>query len=72
MKENIKALFDQVKKNDKHKVILEISNHVPQKPQSIQKNWLCDSAFWNVPDEHEETIVKILQNWIANQNKVGV
>jgi hypothetical protein len=70
MKEHIKALFEQVNRLDKNKVILEISHHVPVTPQTIQRNWLCDSAFWSVPERYQETVLKILQNWIAEQNKV--
>ena len=72
MIENIKKLFqgteDQPGVLDKTEFIIELSKHVPAKPNTIRQHWLSDYGLWSIPDRHQELVLKMLQKTINKQN----
>ena len=67
MKNNIKKLWNKIPKEDRAKVILELSELTKVKPNTIQRHWLCDSGFWSVPDRHLKEVTSYFQIRIYNQ-----
>lgn len=63
MTQNIKELYHKV--TDKVDFILLCSDHFKIKPQSIRNNWF--NGFYSIPDKHQQEVVKILQNYIKQQ-----
>ncbi len=60
---NIKNLYSQI--TDKKSFINECANHFRIKPISVKNNWF--SSMFNVPDEHEATLIQMMQRQIFNQ-----
>lgn len=67
MKNNIETLYKQV--NDKHGLILELSEYHKIKPLSISKHWFSKSGFWAVPEIKMQETVSIMQKWIAKEKE---
>lgn len=63
MIENIKNLYTQVDK--KTKFIEMVADDLEKSPLTLRNHWF--SAFWSIPDEHQERVVELLQNTIKNQ-----
>lgn len=64
MIENIQELYSQI--DEKTKFIILASNHLGKSPLTLRNHWF--SAFWSIPEEYQEQIVKLLQNTIKKQN----
>ena len=63
MIENIKSLYTQIKGKTKFKIFA--ASYFGKAPTTINNHWL--STFWQIPEEHQEGMVTIMQNWIKNQ-----
>lgn len=68
MKKNIKELFNKIDHGQKYEVIDTISKMCGITFGSAKSNWLSNSGGWSVPEEHQATVVDILQKAVKLQN----
>lgn len=66
--DNIKDLYSQI--NKKTKFIGEVAKELDLNPQYVRGHYF--SSFWTIPDDKQDTIISMLQNKIAEQNKVVI
>lgn len=64
--DNIKNLYSQIHK--KTKFIAEVANEFNLNPQYVRGHYFA--AFWSITDDKQDKIIEMLQNKIAEQNKV--
>jgi hypothetical protein len=64
-KEAIKTMYKQVK--DKKLFIETLAPIVSNKESSLAANWF--SRLWSIPDEHQNTVLQLLNETIENQKQ---
>lgn len=61
--DKIKNLYSQVKA--KTKFIEKVAVEINRSPKSLRNHWF--SEFWSIPEEHQKTVLELLQKEIKEQ-----
>ena len=66
-KNNIKTLYQNI--NKKSDFITYASSYFNKEYNTIKNHWLSKFGGWSVPEEYQDEMVKLLQNWNKKQTK---
>lgn len=64
---NIKQLYGQLKHGTKTSFIELVAFDLVKSPLTIHNHWFA--RFWQVPEEHQDRVIELLQNTLKLQNQ---